>query len=243
MPAGWSSSTVPRILARDRHRCRICGQPATEVHHTRPGVETDDSLWSLCADCHRTVTQMQAASARWERAHAPEQTLDDAGQPVAAWGGEGLFGSNAAGDSGKRERSPEGVFDSARTNVRAGGAPLRAASPRERQTPARARATVSPVSGDSVAPLTSGDAAGPLARPARAARRPDVRGLARPGPNTPSDGGRAGRAAPRGRAGDPNSPSGDLPAGAVERAFGRGPGPQRPNSPSGRLPPGPAGGD
>ncbi|HZW75121.1 MAG TPA: HNH endonuclease signature motif containing protein [Caldimonas sp.] len=72
---------MPRILARDAHRCRICGGRATEVHHTRPGVETDDSLWSLCSACHRTITQMQAGRARWadaEHASAPIVAQSDA---------------------------------------------------------------------------------------------------------------------------------------------------------------------
>lgn len=41
-----------RILTRDRHTCRWCGQPATSVDHLIPKIEggTDDE-WNLCASC------------------------------------------------------------------------------------------------------------------------------------------------------------------------------------------------
>jgi 5-methylcytosine-specific restriction endonuclease McrA len=47
-----------KVLARDRHRCVVCGAPAVEVHHRRPlalgGAELPplDQLDSRCADCH-----------------------------------------------------------------------------------------------------------------------------------------------------------------------------------------------
>lgn len=49
------------ILMRDKYICKICGEPATEVHHIKrinPGnidlAEThkDSNLVSLCRDCH-----------------------------------------------------------------------------------------------------------------------------------------------------------------------------------------------
>jgi hypothetical protein len=49
-----------RILARDSGVCVICGSDAKEVHHhdydkaTMCG-ENDDSLVSLCEDCHRSI--------------------------------------------------------------------------------------------------------------------------------------------------------------------------------------------
>jgi len=64
MPDGWPA-TRERILARDAHRCRSCGGSATEVHHTRPGAESDDLLVSLCSPCHLAATLAQAAAARW----------------------------------------------------------------------------------------------------------------------------------------------------------------------------------
>lgn len=63
MPPGWAA-TRARILARDGHRCRWCGAPAAEVHHSQPGVEADELLLSLCASCHAAVTRQQAAEAR-----------------------------------------------------------------------------------------------------------------------------------------------------------------------------------
>jgi 5-methylcytosine-specific restriction endonuclease McrA len=63
MPPGWAR-TRRRILARDGHRCRACGGLATEVHHTIPGTEADDTLVSLCHPCHRVITAAQALAAR-----------------------------------------------------------------------------------------------------------------------------------------------------------------------------------
>jgi 5-methylcytosine-specific restriction endonuclease McrA len=63
MPPRWES-TRARILARDGHACRACGQPATEVHHSITGVETDDGLVSLCHRCHATATAVNARAAR-----------------------------------------------------------------------------------------------------------------------------------------------------------------------------------
>jgi 5-methylcytosine-specific restriction endonuclease McrA len=63
MPPGWGA-TRARVLARDGHRCRRCGQRATEVHHTVPGVEADELLVSLCTPCHAVISAEQAAEAR-----------------------------------------------------------------------------------------------------------------------------------------------------------------------------------
>jgi hypothetical protein len=68
MPPGWSA-TRARVLARDSWTCRLgfagCQRHAVEVHHTQPGVEAEATLLSVCAACHRAVTQAQAAEARW----------------------------------------------------------------------------------------------------------------------------------------------------------------------------------
>jgi len=45
-----------QILARDRHRCRICGQTATHVDHVRSivsgGTDHPSNLRALCATCN-----------------------------------------------------------------------------------------------------------------------------------------------------------------------------------------------
>lgn len=46
------------VLARDNHKCQVCGDPATVVHHETPiskgGAEYDqDNCISLCDDCHK----------------------------------------------------------------------------------------------------------------------------------------------------------------------------------------------
>jgi 5-methylcytosine-specific restriction endonuclease McrA len=47
-----------QVLARDRHRCVVCGRPATQVHHRRPlvlggaALPPLDELDSRCEECH-----------------------------------------------------------------------------------------------------------------------------------------------------------------------------------------------
>jgi len=45
-----------QILALDGHRCRICGEPASEVDHIRPladgGTDHPSNLRGLCATHH-----------------------------------------------------------------------------------------------------------------------------------------------------------------------------------------------
>ena len=48
------------VLERDEHKCRICGRPASEVHHIRPksfgGSKYDPrNLVCLCNPCHSHV--------------------------------------------------------------------------------------------------------------------------------------------------------------------------------------------
>lgn len=43
-------------FCRDNWTCRLCGEPATEVHHltyARLGRERPEDLISVCEDCHR----------------------------------------------------------------------------------------------------------------------------------------------------------------------------------------------
>jgi len=51
----WRSLRA-QILARDRHRCRLCGDPATEVDHIvrviDGGTDHPSNLRALCRDCH-----------------------------------------------------------------------------------------------------------------------------------------------------------------------------------------------
>ncbi len=51
-----------RVLRRDGYKCRACqGVPAVQVHHTtyRFGQYTPDYLLvSLCAPCHKRITQL-----------------------------------------------------------------------------------------------------------------------------------------------------------------------------------------
>lgn len=88
LPAGWNTSTRPRILARDNHTCQwpisvdgtICGRHAYRVDHKNPahlgGDDEDDNLWALC-DGHTRFKDGQeggraAAAKRPPRRRPPE---------------------------------------------------------------------------------------------------------------------------------------------------------------------------
>ena len=47
------------VLLRDDGKCRVCGNPAEEVHHIRPrhfhGTDVPANLVSLCKTCHDEV--------------------------------------------------------------------------------------------------------------------------------------------------------------------------------------------
>lgn len=71
LPKGWSSSTVPRIKARDNGVCQwpgedgVCGQVGTEVdHRVRGDDHADTNLWLLCHHHHAAKTAREAAAAR-----------------------------------------------------------------------------------------------------------------------------------------------------------------------------------
>jgi len=49
------------VMARDRHRCKLCGRGAGEVDHIVPvslgGLGDVENLRALCTACHKTVTK------------------------------------------------------------------------------------------------------------------------------------------------------------------------------------------
>jgi len=55
----WLESLRPAALSHDYNLCRLCGEPATDVHHIPKhypdvfGTESVKHLTSLCRDCHR----------------------------------------------------------------------------------------------------------------------------------------------------------------------------------------------
>lgn len=67
LPGNWNTLRAA-ALRRDRHRCRTCGAPATEVDHIARG---DDhrltNLQSLCSPCHQAKTTAEATEARTTR--------------------------------------------------------------------------------------------------------------------------------------------------------------------------------
>lgn len=71
LPPGWSHRIVPRILARDRYVCYLCGRPGADgVDHIERGDNHDDSnLAAVHHDvppyCHRAKTGREG----WEAQH------------------------------------------------------------------------------------------------------------------------------------------------------------------------------
>jgi 5-methylcytosine-specific restriction enzyme A len=57
-----------RILARDNHRCVLCGAKATDVDHITPksqgGTDHPSNLRSLCKRCHRAKTEREWKATR-----------------------------------------------------------------------------------------------------------------------------------------------------------------------------------
>ena len=64
---GWRE----KILARDHHRCRVCGAREWLVVHHRHPRHTYDSLITLCAACHARLHRLGAIH-RW----VPENLLE-----------------------------------------------------------------------------------------------------------------------------------------------------------------------
>ncbi|RKN40798.1 HNH endonuclease [Streptomyces hoynatensis] len=76
LPKGWSSRIVPRILARDGHRCvarltdgtRCTETERLEVDHIGdPLNHGDANLQTLCRRHHKRKTQAESAQARRAR--------------------------------------------------------------------------------------------------------------------------------------------------------------------------------
>ena len=88
MSYGWSHSGTAltpaqrhAALARDRHTCRTCGDPATEVDHiinlAQGGTHDPVNLQALCTPCHRAKTETEALTARkaeWTARYHPRET-------------------------------------------------------------------------------------------------------------------------------------------------------------------------
>jgi predicted DNA-binding transcriptional regulator AlpA len=66
---GASWRALRRQVLSEEPRCRICGEPATEVDHivrARGGESANrENLQALCTACHRTKTEAEE-NARWE---------------------------------------------------------------------------------------------------------------------------------------------------------------------------------
>lgn len=71
LPAGWSSTIVPRILRRDGGLCHLCGAPGADaVDHMEPGDDhSDANLAAVHHDvpphCHRRKTAYEGLVAQF----------------------------------------------------------------------------------------------------------------------------------------------------------------------------------
>ena len=74
LPPGWHAIRR-RILARDHHRCVLCGAPASEVDHVGDRHDhSDANLRSLCTPHHARRSSAQGNAARWAvRARRPPE--------------------------------------------------------------------------------------------------------------------------------------------------------------------------
>ena len=67
LPANWRSLRR-RVLRAADYRCALCGAPATEVDHIRPGDYHDISnLQAVCSTCHSHKTAREGVQARARR--------------------------------------------------------------------------------------------------------------------------------------------------------------------------------
>ena len=82
-PATWEREIVPRILKRDGHQCRSCGETAgLAVHHIcfEPSCEKDTDLLTLCRPCHLAADRAHHARnqrATWKRKRAQGRGWDE----------------------------------------------------------------------------------------------------------------------------------------------------------------------
>jgi len=73
LPPGWKRRIVPRILARDRGICHLCGQPGADtVDHVQSGDDHRDSNLAAVHDtnpphCHRRKSSREGNAARSAR--------------------------------------------------------------------------------------------------------------------------------------------------------------------------------
>lgn len=72
LPRGWATVTVPRILARDRHVCYLCGATGADtVDHVIPGDDHRDANLAAVHDanpphCHRRKSSQEGNASRWK---------------------------------------------------------------------------------------------------------------------------------------------------------------------------------
>jgi 5-methylcytosine-specific restriction protein A len=70
LPPGWTSTVVPRILARDRGICYLCGRPGADtVDHVKRGDDHRDTNLAAVHDatpphCHRGKSSREGNAAR-----------------------------------------------------------------------------------------------------------------------------------------------------------------------------------
>lgn len=67
LPRGWGRIRAA-VLERDGGRCVLCGGVATDVDHVGDRFDHRlEALRSLCRECHKRRTWLQALEARRER--------------------------------------------------------------------------------------------------------------------------------------------------------------------------------
>lgn len=69
LPPDWHTVIRPRILARDRGICHVCGRlGAEQVDHLKAGDDhRDANLAAICEPCHRTKSGREGAAAAHAR--------------------------------------------------------------------------------------------------------------------------------------------------------------------------------
>lgn len=78
LPANWTSTIVPRILARDGRICHVCKGPGADaVDHKLRGDDHSDANLAAIHDrvpphCHRTKSAREGVNARDQANRPPE---------------------------------------------------------------------------------------------------------------------------------------------------------------------------